>query len=141
VLPEVETFGRFLNRPIAVELDTVGDFFLSNAFRGQLHKSIRRGRTFDAVVDLYTSGEVDAAMGSKAQAEWIANQATGVESAIFQPPMPGIVRSSWPVGIGIKHDSRDLGYALTDVASGLVQSGEMETIAARYGVKFVAPEY
>ena len=80
-------------------------------------------------------------MGSRAQAEWIANQAEGVESAIFQPPMPGIVRKSWPVGIGIKHDSRDLGYALTDVASQLVQSGEMKAIAARYGVTFSAPEY
>lgn len=141
VLPELETFGRFLNKPIAVELDTAGDFFLSNAFRGKLHQSIRRGRTFDDVVDLYKNGEVPAAMGSKAQAEWIATQANDIESGIFQPPMPGIVRKSWPVGIGIKHDSRDLGYALTDVASALVQSGEMEKITAKYGVTFKAPEY
>jgi len=141
VLPKVETFGRFLNRPIAVELDTAGDFFLSNAFRGKLHGSIRRGRTFNDVIDLYSSGEVDAAMGSKAQTEWISRQAVDVKSAIFQPPMPGIVRRNWPVGIGIKHDSRDLGYALTDVASRLVESGEMEAIAARYGVTFTAPEY
>lgn len=141
VLPEVETFGRFLNKPIAVEVDTAGDFFLSNAFRGQLHNSIRRGRTFKDVIKLYASGEVHAAMGSKAQAEWIAKRAEGVNSAIFQPPMPGIVRKSWPVGLGIKHDSRDLGYALTDVASQLVQSGKLEAIAARYGVTFTAPDY
>lgn len=140
-LPEIETFGRFLNTPIAVEVDTVGDFFLSNAFRGQLQQSIRRGRTFEAVIDQYTSGEVPAAMGSKAQAEWIAKQAVDFESNIYQPPMPGIVRKSWPVGIGIKHDSRDLGYALTDVATELVQSGEMEKITARYGVSFSAPKY
>jgi len=51
------------------------------------------------------------------------------------------VRKSWPVGISIKHDSRDLGYALTDVATELVQSGEMEKITASYGVSFAAPEY
>ena len=140
-LPAIETFGRFLNTPIAVEVDTVGDFFLSNAFRGQLQQSIRRGRTFEAVIDQYTSGEVPAAMGSKAQTEWIAKQAVDFESNIYQPPMPGIVRKSWPVGIGIKHDSRDLGYALTDVATELVQSGEMEKITARYGVSFSAPKY
>lgn len=141
VLPNLETFARFLNKPIAVELDTVGDFFLSNAFRGQLHQSIRRGRTFNDVVSLYKNEEVPAAMGSKAQTEWIALQAPEIESRIFQPPMPGIVRKSWPVGIGIKHDSRDLGYALTDVATELMQSGEMESIAARYGVTFKAPAY
>ena len=140
-LPKLETFGRFLNTPIAVEVDTVGDFFLSNAFRGQLQQSIRRGRTFEEVVDQYVSGEVAAAMGSKAQAEWIARQAVDFESNIHQPPMPGIVRKSWPVGISIKHDSRDLGYALTDVATELVQSGEMEKITASYGVSFAAPEY
>ena len=80
-------------------------------------------------------------MGSKAQTQWIANQSPEVESQIFQPPMPGIVRKSWPVGIGIKHDSRDLGYALTDVAFELIQSGEMEAIANKYGVSFTAPEY
>ena len=140
-VPEVETFGRFLNRPIAVELDTVGDFFLSNAFRGQLHNSIRRGRTFEEVVKLFKEGTVAAAMGSKAQMEWIANEAGDIKTSIFQPPMPGIVRKSWPVGFGIKHDSRDLGYALTDVATGLISSGEMDDIAAKYGVVFKAPEY
>ena len=140
-LPKLDTFGRFLNTPIAVELDTVGDFFLSNAFRGQLHQSVRRGRTFADVVDQYVSGEVPAAMGSKAQTEWIAKQAADFESQIHQPPMPGIVRKSWPVGIAIKHDSRDLGYALTDIATELVQSGEMEKITAAYGVSFEAPVY
>jgi len=140
-LPKLETFGRFLNTPIAVEVDTVSDFFLSNAFRGQLQQSIRRGRTFEDVVDQYVSGEVAAAMGSKAQTEWIASQAKDFESNIHQPPMPGIVRKSWPVGISIKHDSRDLGYALTDIATELVQSGEMEKITASYGVSFAAPEY
>ncbi len=140
-MPKLETFGRFLNKPIAVELDTVGDFFLSNAFRGQLQRSIRRGRTFGDVVDLYNSGEVPAAMGSRAQVEWIAHQATGIESIIARPPMPGIVRESWPVGIAVKHDSRDLGYALAGVLLELAESGGIEKIVKRYGVSWSAPEY
>ena len=140
-LPELETFARFVSKPIGAELDTVSDFFLSNAFRGQLHGSIRRGRTFDEVISLFNAGEVVGAMASKAQTEWIAKQSPDIDTQVLQPPMPGIVRSSWPVGIGIKHDSRDLGYALTDIATELVQSGEMADIAAKYGVTFTAPEY
>ena len=45
------------------------------------------------------------------------------------------------MGFGIKHDSRDLGYALTDVATELITSGEMDNITAKYGVVFKAPEY
>lgn len=140
VLPVVETFGRFLNKPIAVEVDTAGDFFLSNAFRGKLHPSIRRGRTFAEVVKLYLAAEVPAAMGSKAQMEWIAHQSSDIASIIVQPPMPGIVRTRWPVGYAVKHDSRDLGYALTDVVSDLISSGEMKKITAQYGVSWTAFE-
>lgn len=136
----VETFGRFVTNPIAVELDTAGDFFLSNAFRGQLQQSIQRGRTFADAQSLYVNGEVGALMGSRAQAEWVASQARDIASAVVQPPMPGIVRTGWPIGIAVKHDSRDLGYALGDVLTSLIESGEMQAIYAQYGVTWLAPE-
>jgi len=139
-IPNLETFGSFRSRPIAVEVDTAGDFFLSGAFGGQLHASIRRGRTFADAAALYVNGDVNALLGSKAQAEWVANQAVDRDSGIAQPPMPGIVRKGWPIGIAIKHDSRDLGYALGDVLTELMNSGEMAKISARYGVDYVTPE-
>jgi len=137
---EVETFGRFVTNPIAVELDTAGDFFLSNAFRGQLQQSIKRGRTFADTQALYINGSVGALLGSRAQAEWVAFSASELNSKVVQPPMPGIVRTGWPIGIAIKHDSRDLGYALGDVLNGLMESGEMQSIYAQYGVEWEAPE-
>lgn len=140
VHPTVETFGRFVSKPITVELDTAGDFFLSNAFRGRLQQSIQRGRTFADAQSLYTSGEVGALLGSRAQAEWVALQATDIDSAIAQPPMPGIVRTGWPIGIAIKHDSRDLGYALGDVLTELADSGELTSIYAKYGVEWIPPK-
>lgn len=137
---KVETFGRFVSNPIAVELDTAGDFFLSNAFRGLLQQSIKRGRTFADTQTLYTEGEVGALMGSRAQAQWVAFKATDVNSKVVQPPMPGIVRTGWPIGIAIKHDSRDLGYALGDVLTALIESGKMKQIYTQYGVEWAAPE-
>jgi len=138
-LPVVNTFGRFVSNPIAVEVDTAGDFFLSNAFRGQLHPSVRRGRTFADVVQLFNDKAAPAAMGSRAQAEWIGSQAP-FETRVEQPPMPGIVRQSWPIGIAVKHDSRDLGYALTDVVDELAATGQLTEIAARYGMTWIAAE-
>lgn len=139
VFPELETFARFVYQPIAVEVDTAGDFFLSNAFRGQLHDSIRRGRTFADAVDLYNNESAAGLMGSRAQAEWVAFQSSR-PSQVFQPPMPGIVRRNWPIGIAVKHDSRDLGYALGDVITHLIDSGKLAEITAKYGVEYVIPE-
>lgn len=140
VHPSVETFGRFVSKPIAVELDTAGDFFLSNAFRGQLHQSIRRGRTFEDAQRLYASGEVGALLGSRAQVQWVAFNTPHIDSQITQPPMPGIVRTGWPVGIAVKHDSRDLGYALGDVTAQMISSGEMQALYAQYGVEWLPVE-
>lgn len=141
-LPEVKTFGRFVTNPIAVELDTAGDFFLSNAFRGQLQQSVQRGRTFADSQSQYLSGEVNALLASKAQVEWVAFQAEkqGIESRVIQPPMPGIVRTGWPIGIAVKHDSRDLSYAVGDALTDLIETGKMEEIYQRYGVSWAAPE-
>lgn len=141
-LPEVNTFGRFVTNPIAVELDTAGDFFLSNAFRGQLQQSVQRGRTFSDAERLYLGGKVFALMASKAQSEWVAFQANkaGIESLVSQPPMPGIVRTGWPIGIAVKHDSRDLSYAVGDALTDLIETGKMKGIYQRYGVSWAAPK-
>lgn len=136
----IETFGSFVSNPIAVELDTAGDFFLSNAFRGRLLQSIRRGRTFGEASEMFLSSEVGALLSSKAQAEWVAFNASQFETDIVEPPMPGIVRTGWPIGIAIKHDSRDLGYALGDVLTELTTSGEMQSIYESYGVTWMPPE-
>jgi ABC-type amino acid transport substrate-binding protein len=140
VHPTVETFGRFVTKPIAVELDTAGDFFLSGAFRGQLQQSVQRGRTFADAQRLYSDETVGALLGSRAQAEWVAFQADHLESEVAQPPMPGIVRRGWPIGLAVKHDSRDLGYALGDVLTELTKSGKMQAIYAKYGVEWLPPE-
>jgi ABC-type amino acid transport substrate-binding protein len=138
-LEKVDTFGSFVARPIAVEVDTASDFFLSNAFRGQLQESIRRGRYFMDVVKQLESGEVGAAMMTEAQAEWVRYRNPDRNLRIAQPPMPGIVRSHWPIGMAVKQDSRDLGYAVGDIIDQLNASGELGEIFARYGVEYRSP--
>lgn len=141
-LDGVDTFGWFVSHPIAVELDTAGDFFLSGAFRGQLQRSVQRERTFEQAAARFVAGEVPALMASRAQCEWVAGRAVraGLNVDVRQPPMPGIVRTGWPVGVAVKHDSRDLGYAVGDALTALVQSGEMAALFGRYDVEWLPPE-
>ncbi len=138
-LPEVKTYGRFTSTPIAVELDTAGDFFLSNAFRGQLHQSIRRGRTFTDAVELIESGKTPALMASRAQTEWVKFRNPERNFKVVQPPAPGLVRRQWPIGMAVRQDSRDLGYALGDAITAMQKSGEFKAIFARYGVSLLEP--
>lgn len=139
-LPDLTTFAKFVYNPIAVELDTVSDFFLANAFNGQLQKNIRRGRIFSEAVDIYRKGDAPALMGSRAQMEWVKSQVSERETYIVQPPTPGIIRAKWPIGMAVKHDSRDLGYELGAMVETLLENGRLEDIHARYGVTYVKPQ-
>ena len=138
-IPELTTFGSFVTRPIAVEVDTAGDFFLSNAFNGQLHGSIRRGRLFGDAVDLFRNEEVAALMATRAQAEWVSYTSPDLDIYIAKPPMPGIVRKEWPIAMAVRHDSRDLGYAMGEALQQLIESGRLAEICAAYGVTYVPP--
>lgn len=140
VLPKLESFARFVYHPIGVEVDTAGDFFLSNAFGGKLQQQIRRGRTFAETAAAFRLGEVAAVMGSRAQAEWLGSTTPDTESGVAQPPMPGIVRSHWPVGVAVKHDSRDLGYAFDEFIGEAIEQDFLTTLYAKYGVEWIAPE-
>lgn len=138
-IDQVKTFGRFVSTPIGVEIDTAGDFFLSGAFQGRIRHSVRRSRSFALAVEQFRQGNTDALFGSRAQTEWVSGLVDEFDTAVAQPPMPGIVRRGWPIGIAVRQDSRDLGYALGDVISRLTESGELQRIMAAYGVTWIPP--
>ncbi len=129
------TFAPFVRRPIAVEVDTVPDFFLSAAFGGQLMNSVFRARTFEQAAQAFEKGEVTAVMASYAQAEWIVRNSARA-TRIMRPPTPGIVREDWPVGLAVRTDSRDLAYEFDLVLEKLAQSGRLREIMADYGVTY-----
>ncbi|EBV3600026.1 hypothetical protein DOI34_26035, partial [Salmonella enterica subsp. enterica serovar Virchow] len=54
----VNTFAPFVYNKIGVEVDTVPDFFLTQAFSGQLAQSVVRAPTFAATEKLWDDNEV-----------------------------------------------------------------------------------
>ena len=134
-LIRANSFAPFVYNKIAVEVDTVPDFFLSAAFGGQLMNSVVRARTFDDAVDVFERGETAALMATKAQVEWVLTN-TKRKVKIMQPPTPGIVRKDWPVGLAVRTDSRDLGYAFDLELEKMAADGRLEKIMKAYGVTY-----
>jgi len=129
------TFAPFVYNKIGVELDTVPDFFLSAAFRGQLMNSVVRSPTFAKAMETFETGEVTAVMATRAQVEWIAKN-TKRKAKIVELPTPDIVRRNWPVGLAVRTDSRDLGYAFDLILENLAKSGRLAEIMKAYGVTY-----
>ncbi|NIY73480.1 amino acid ABC transporter substrate-binding protein [Marivivens donghaensis] len=121
---------------VAVENDTIADFYLTSFPGGDLAANVHRFRTMGAAMEALGKGETMAAMGPRAQLEWGATD--GV--AIHQPPLVGFSRATWTLGIGVHQSHRDLGYALDDAIAAALGDGRIAQAYADYGLTFIPPE-
>lgn len=137
--------GRHENAPVpayfrfdtvAVENDSIADFYLTAFPGGQIGDSIHRYKSMALAMQALAAGETMAAMGPRAQLQFGAGD--GV--AVHQPPLPGFSLSSWTVGIAVHHSHRDLAYALDDAVAAALADGRIAQAYADYGLTFTPPE-
>jgi ABC-type amino acid transport substrate-binding protein len=132
------TLGVFTEERVGVEIDSISDLYLSGAFGGALRENVGRFLTLEEVVAALKAGEVDAMMAPRGQVEAHVRQA-GLDLVVSRPATPGLFMAKWPLGIAVKEDSRDLGYAVADVLAAMAEDGTTAEIFARHGVTWENP--
>lgn len=130
----VPAFFRF--DTVAVENDSIADFYLTAFPGGQIGPNIQRFPTMAEGMDALSQGQVMAAMGPLAQLEFAAGDGVFVH----RPPLPNFALSSWTVGIAVHHSHRDLAYALDDAIVAALADGRMQAAFAKYGLSFTTPD-
>lgn len=132
-----ETLALFNSFKIGVELDTLPDGYLSSpyTFGGRLAEQITRYANFDKAVEGLKQKEVAGLLAPKAELEYAAS-VVGRPVKVVEPPMPGLTMSSWDVGMAVRTNARDLGYALGDTITKMRSSGEMKDLFAKYGLTY-----
>ncbi|MCV6598203.1 MAG: transporter substrate-binding domain-containing protein [Mangrovicoccus sp.] len=131
--PPVPAYFRF--DTVAVENDSIADFYLSAFPGGQLAGNIRRYPTMEAAMAALNTGEVKAAMGPLAQLEWGAGE--GV--AVHRPPLPGFGKGDWTLGIGVHFAYRPLSYWADDAVRYALEDGRIAAIFDQYGLTHLPP--
>ncbi|SNS90921.1 substrate-binding periplasmic protein [Antarctobacter heliothermus] len=121
---------------VAVENDSIADFYLTSLAGGQLKANIRRFRDMTQVMAALAAGEVKAAMGPKAQLEYGLTD----DLAVHQPPLPGFAVGNWTIGLGINFRYRPLAYAVDDAIYAALSDGRIAAIFESYGLSFTPPE-
>jgi ABC-type amino acid transport substrate-binding protein len=121
---------------VAVENDSISDFYLTSYPGGGMAENIRRFPAMAEGMAALAAGEVMAAMGPRAQLQWGAVE--GV--AVHQPPLAGFALSSWTLGLAVHHSHRDLAYALDDAIIAALADGRIAAAYAAYGLSFSPPE-
>lgn len=121
---------------VAVENDSIADFYLTSFPGGQIGDSIHRFKSMALAMEALSAGETMAAMGPRAQLQFGATDAV----AVHLPPLPGFARARWTVGIAVHHSHRDLAYALDDAIAAALADGRIAAAYAAYGLTFSPPD-
>ena len=132
--PPVPSYFRYDS--VAVENDTIADFFLSSFPGGQLNHHVHRYRTMAEAMAGLAAGKTKAAMGPKSQLEHGLTD----KLAVHSPPLPGFSVGNWTIGVAVHFSYRPLGYAVDDAILAAIQDGRMAQIFTRYGLSFSPPE-
>ena len=115
---------------VAVENDSISDFYLSSFAGGQLATKMSRYPDMAAAMAALNSGEVMAAMGPLGQLEYGLTAKTDVH----QPPLAGFAVSKWTLGVAVNFRYRPLSYAVDDAINYALQDGTIAEIYAKYGL-------
>lgn len=133
---DLPTPAYFRFDTVAVENDSLSDFYLTSVGRGSVGDAIHRYPSPEAAVAGMTAGETMAVMAPLAVIEAGLEEGFGVH----QPPLPGLVRNSWTVGVAVNQQHRDLGYAVDYAIEKALADGRIEAIFAEHGLSFLPPE-
>lgn len=121
---------------VAVENDSIADFYLSSFAGGQLNKNVQRFTDMSDAMSALNLGEVNAAMGPLGQLE----HGLSTTTAVHQPPLAGFAVSEWTLGVAVNFRYRPLSYAVDDAINFALQDGRIEQIYQSYGLTFQVPE-
>ena len=121
---------------VAVENDSIADFYLSSFAGGQLGGNVQRFPDMTGAIEALADGETMAAMGQMGQLEFGQTDTIG----IHQPPLAGFAVSKWTLGVAVNFRYRPLSYAVDDAVRYALEDGRIEAIHKAYGVTFRTPE-
>lgn len=121
---------------VAVENDSISDFYLSSFAGGQFAGKMQRYPDMIQAMAALNAGETKAAMGPLGQLEYGLDEG----SDVHQPPLAGFAVSNWTLGVAVSFSYRPLSYAVDDAVNYALQDGRIAAIFENYGLSFQPPE-
>lgn len=139
-IESVSTIAVFQYHDIGVEVDSIPQFYLTSAFGGRMRERAKHFSSIPLAIDAMGKGEVDAAMGLRSQISHFQQEIDTTKYPLAQNAFPMMGRQQWDIGMAIKSQYRQLGYAIGDIVETMIKQGEMEKIFTKYHAIYQTPE-
>lgn len=138
-IESVETIAVFQYHDIGVEVDSIPQFYLTSAFQGRMRERAKQFPSIREAIRGMTDSKVDAVMGLTSQISHFQGALSPTNYPLAKNAFPMIGRQQWDIGMAVKADYRQLGYAVADIVENMVKTGEMEQIFTKYHAIYKIP--
>lgn len=139
-IDSVETMAVFQYHDIGVEVDSIPQFYLTSAFRGRMRDRAKQYPSISEAISAMTESKVDAVMGLTSQISHYQGKLSKINYPLAKNAFPMIGRQQWDIGMAVKADYRQLGYAVADIVENMIKTGDVEKIFANYDVIYKIPD-
>lgn len=140
-LEAFETPLALTGHKVAVEIDSISDYYMSGAFNGRLRSVAVRKPTLADAVNALKAGEVDAVMAPRGELQGLLKTAQFGDVAFKEQQLVGMFRTAWDVGMAVKNeDAKTLRDALAKALDELKREGKLAAIFAAHGIEYAAPK-
>jgi ABC-type amino acid transport substrate-binding protein len=140
-LGDIPTMTDFTEYRIAVENDSIADFYLGGIAGGAIVKNILHQPTMTDAVKAMVDGEASGVMGPMAQIEFELGK-VGERRKNFgvgKTTPAGLAQGTWSYGFAVRMNYRDLYYAVEQALADGVADGRIKAIYEKYGLTYNPP--
>lgn len=116
---------------IGVEIETISDLYLLSTMNGRLRDNVVHYRGLADATAAMVAGKVAAVMGHRAELQGLLKGREGF--AVTNVLIPGVMISSWPLGVAVKAEHTELADAVMGAMRDMVDDGTVSGIFANHG--------
>jgi ABC-type amino acid transport substrate-binding protein len=140
-LGDIPTMADFTENKIAIENDSIADFYLSGIAGGAIVRNMLHQPNIAQAVKLMLDGEAAGVMGPMAQIQFELQKAGDKRSrfGVGQTTPAGLSQGNWSYGFAVRTNYRDLFYAVEQALNSAVADGRMQAIYEKFGLTYSPP--
>ncbi|ARD43045.1 transporter substrate-binding domain-containing protein [Colwellia sp. PAMC 21821] len=140
-IEDVTTMAIFQYHDIGVEVDSIPQFYLISAFNGRMSKRAKQFNSLPLAISAMHEQQVDAVMGLRSQVSHYQHQLASPDYQLANNAFPNIGKQQWDIGMAVKSDYRQLGYAIADIVEAMISDSTMKQIFEDYHAIYQLPAF
>ena len=138
-IDDVSTMAVFQYHDIGVEVDSIPQFYLLSVFNGRMRNKTKQYASLALAISAMSKQKIDAVMGLRSQVSHYQHQLNSPTYQLATNAFPMLGKQQWDIGMAVKSDYRQLGYAIADIVEAMVSQGQMKKIFKQYSAVYQIP--